>query len=165
MQRTWGGQGEVMSLPTCAARLAALSVLPGEPPRPLQRTARQPLLAVLEPCGQCAAPHRPPAPHLLNLDARCTAEDDSGLSAVQTSMYTMQRHTLYRRMAEDVESRGLTLGGVITQGLKQDDLFHITVLPPEQRRRRLSIVGPRSNAVSVSIEPVLKPLQVRARGI
>lgn len=41
------------------------------------------------------------------------------------SKYAVRRHTVYNQMSADIKQHGVKLGGVITQGLTQADLFEL----------------------------------------
>jgi len=62
--------------------------------------------------------------------------------------YTIARRQIYDRMNGDVGVKGLSLGGTITQGLKQDDLFKFS-----------------PGTSTVTITPVLHPLGVPVRAM
>ncbi len=43
------------------------------------------------------------------------ADDSNDLDSLRATNYVQQRHKVYSHMAEDLERKGLQLGGVITQ--------------------------------------------------
>jgi len=59
-----------------------------------------------------------------------------------------ERQSIYSRMDGAVELKGLSLGGVITQGLAQADLFHFSV-----------------RGSDVQVAPVLRPLDTPVRAM
>jgi hypothetical protein len=66
-----------------------------------------------------------------------------------TATYTELRDATYQRMAADLAQHALQLGGIITQGLTQKDLFSIS----------------SQKAGHLDVQPVLKPLDVPVRAV
>jgi hypothetical protein len=70
--------------------------------------------------------------------------DGSAASGVNLWEYALQRHSLYLDLGTDMQRNGLVLGGIITQGLTQDELFELPA------PRRGSAAKPKLRHLSVS---------------
>lgn len=69
---------------------------------------------------------------------------------LSVSKYSLDRRRVYEAMGAGVRSNGLQLGGIITQGLTQADLYRVTL-------------DSRSN--HMLIMPILHPLEVPVRAM
>ncbi len=81
-----------------------------------------------------------------------------------SSHHTRARRRTYAAMAAELTAKGLSLGGVITQGLSQADLFNIQPLPSQAHS---SAQASSSDAVEdrTLIKPILRPLAVPVRAV
>ncbi|EFJ51029.1 hypothetical protein VOLCADRAFT_88255 [Volvox carteri f. nagariensis] len=75
---------------------------------------------------------------------------ETGSMRLSVSKYSMDRRRVYEAMGAGSRRKGLELGGVITQGLTQADLFKVT---PDSRSNRILIT------------PILHPLEVPVRAM
>ncbi|GBG00104.1 hypothetical protein Rsub_12845 [Raphidocelis subcapitata] len=93
----------------------------------------------------------------VDLGAAASGVDDARAGAAPTA----RRHRAYASMAATLASGGLRLGGEITQGLTQGDLFE--VLPPDHPDRGRPQTRPGSAEPLVA--PRLRPLAVPVRAV
>lgn len=71
--------------------------------------------------------------------------------------HAVARRSLYEQMSKELQAKGLTLGGIITQGLKQQDLF--VVEPPAGAWARRGHIKPILHALEVSCHSKHNPVQ------
>ncbi|KAF5829141.1 hypothetical protein DUNSADRAFT_16501 [Dunaliella salina] len=86
----------------------------------------------------------------------------------QMNQHILRRHSVYFAMSQDVQTKGLKVGGVITQGLSQSDLFEFKQDSSERRAGLRSLRGRGLNADQPStlrIVPVLHELDVPVRAM
>jgi hypothetical protein len=71
--------------------------------------------------------------------------------------HAVARRSLYEQMSKELQAKGLTLGGIITQGLKQQDLF--VVEPPAGAWAMRGHIKPILHALQVSCRSKHHPVQ------
>ncbi|KAG2453742.1 hypothetical protein HYH02_001953 [Chlamydomonas schloesseri] len=74
---------------------------------------------------------------------------------LSVSKYALDRRRVYEAMGSGVRSKGLSLGGVVTQGLKQDDLYRIT----HDTRSDKMLITPMLHALEVPVRAMILPLR------
>ncbi|KAG2445661.1 hypothetical protein HXX76_000270 [Chlamydomonas incerta] len=74
---------------------------------------------------------------------------------LSVSKYALDRRRVYEAMGAGVRSKGLSLGGVVTQGLQQDDLYRIT----HDTRSDKMLITPVLHALAVPVRAMILPLR------
>ncbi len=74
---------------------------------------------------------------------------------LSVTKYSIDRRRVYEAMGSGARRKGLELGGVVTQGLTQTDLFKVT---PDTRSNRM-LITPILHPLDVPVRAMILPLR------